>query len=112
MKKLLTFIIAVFMLTAASEAGSVRSPRDSRGDETGIDYAGATPYVFDLATATGPVLISSASRGVVYGVIISSIAIGNYLVFRDSNTANATSSTATIVYNSTDARWILLGTQG
>lgn len=110
MKLLKTFIVLALIAgtTAVGNAGNVRSPRDSRGSESSIDYAGATPYLFDSASSTGPVLISSQSlpgfRGVVYGVIVSSIAIGNYLVFRDSDTANGISSTATIVYHSTDAQ--------
>lgn len=105
MKLFKTFLVlALFAGTAAvANAGQVRSPRDSRGDEASIEYAGATPYIYDVSASTGPVLISSTARGVVYGVIASSVAIGTYLVFRDSNTANATSSTHTIVYHSTDS---------
>lgn len=103
--KLLKSFLVILLTGAMTSAygGSVRSPRDSRGNESSIEYAGATAYFYDSAKSTGPVVVSSTARGVVYGVIASSVAIGTYLVFRDSNTANATSSTATIVYNSTDA---------
>ncbi len=102
--KLLKAFLAVMLLTMATAyGGSVITPKDNRGETAPVDYAGATPYVYGADASTGPVLIGTARRGVVYGVIASSVAVGTYLVFRDSNTANATSSTHTIVYASTDS---------
>jgi hypothetical protein len=101
--KSLLFFLAFAVAATAIEA-AVRAPQDVRGDslET-IDWVGAETWSLGNSTSTSAVLIGSG-RIVVYGVTASSIAATNYLVFRDTATANITSSTKTIVYaNGTDA---------
>lgn len=100
MKKFLLFL-AAGLLSAATWAGAVPAPVDARGNAlTSIDWVGALPCSIDGSTGTTAILCGSVGRGVVYGVIATSITLSDFLVFRDTNTANLTSSTAAIVYNS------------
>jgi hypothetical protein len=58
------------------------------------------PCAITAATGTAAVLCGTAQRGEVFGVIISStpnLTQGIYVVLRDSNTANTTSSSFTEV---------------
>jgi hypothetical protein len=96
-KKLLFFLIA-FLAVSLSEA-AVNAPRDTRGESLHtIDFVGAIPCNVDISTGTNAVRCGSAERGVVFGVIASSLAAGNYVVLRDSNTANTSSTVSTTIF--------------
>lgn len=98
MKKLFLFLMVGFLLASVTSAG-VRVPLDTKGNSLNtVDWIGATPCNIDIATGTVAVGCGTAGPAIVYGIIASSIAATNFVVFRDSATPNATSSTATIVY--------------
>ena len=95
MKKVFLFLLA---LIAVSTVEAVNPPKDQRGNTLPtIDWVGASPCVIDASHGAGAVGCSTGTA-IVYGVIASSVAGTNFLVFRDSATANVASSTAAIVY--------------
>ena len=97
MKKSLLIILALALSSTVKAA--VNAPKDQAGKPLySIDWVGAIPCGIDSSTGTNAVLCGSAGRGVVYGVIVSSVATSDYLVFRDTNTANTTSSVVTSVF--------------
>lgn len=99
MKKwiLLSGFISLSLISVAKAA--VPTPLDQQGHTVPvIDWVGAIPCSIDVSTGVNAVLCGSAGRGIVYGVIASSIAATDFLVFRDSTSANLTSSTLTVVF--------------
>lgn len=106
--------ISLALLTGLVLKGmcAVSPPRDAYGTSLPtIDFVGAIPCSIANSTGTNQVLCASG-RSVVYGVVASSVASTDFLVLRDSNTANLTSSTGTIVYaNGTDASATGVATQ-
>lgn len=77
---------------------AVPAPLDAQGHTLPvIDWVGANFANIDSSTGTNAIVLASG-RNVVYGVIASSMQAANFLVFRDSATANVTSSTATTVF--------------
>lgn len=89
MKKYL--LLALFTLALTSVEASVRTPVDTRGFTVPtVDWVGAIPCGVDSSTGTNSVLCGSGA-GIVYGVIASSLAATDFITFRDSATANASS---------------------
>lgn len=77
---------------------AVNAPRSTSGESLPtIDFVGAVPCTIGSAIGTTATLCGSG-RSVVYGVIISSVASTDFMVFRDSATANVTSATSTIIF--------------
>ena len=90
MKKLLLAVVAVLMSGPAF--ASVSAPKDSQGDTLPtIDFVGADTCRLSSASTTAASLCVSGA-GMVYGVVASSCAITNYVVMRDSATANTSST--------------------
>lgn len=89
--------LAAFFLTSRVQA-AVQTPLDSQGHTLPtVDFVGAIPCGIDSSTGTTAVLCASG-RAVVYGAIASSITATDFIVLRDSGTANVTSSTATVIF--------------
>lgn len=111
MKKLLLLVSLLFGMSLKTWA-AVGAPRDSIGFPLDtIDWVGAIPCNIGTSTGTNSVLCGSG-RIVVYGVIASSVPTTDFLVMRDTATANQTSSTATIVFaNGTGASATGVATQ-
>ncbi len=94
MKKV--FLFSLLSLLVVGQSGAVSAPTDARGESLGtIDFIGAQIASIDAATGTSLVVINSTGTGaistgraIVYGVITSSVAQGDYLVLRDTTGAN------------------------
>lgn len=90
MKKIFLFLFSA--LAFSTVHARVRAPVDFRGTAvTTVDWVGAIPCGVDSSTGTNAVLCASG-RSIIYGVIISSVAATDFLVIRDSATANTTST--------------------
>ena len=88
-------VLALLAVITVTANASVNPPRDTNGQTLPtIDWVGATACTL---YATGGTLCFSG-RGAIYGVVVSSDAVGNYAVFRDSNTGNTSSSSFTVVH--------------
>lgn len=94
MKKAFLFLLSVIAVSLSY--GAVEAPRDTKGDTLNtIDWVGALPCRIDSSTGTNAVLCGSANtRNVVYGVIVTSVTATNFIVLRDTNTANTSSTKA------------------
>lgn len=90
MRKLFLFLFTTLALSAVHATVNAPTDRQGRALST-IDFVGAIPCRIDSSTATNAVLCGSAGRNIVYGVIVTSVAATNFLVFRDSATANTSS---------------------
>jgi hypothetical protein len=91
MKKLLIAVIATLSLSAVAFAAT-RAPRDISGNQlSSLDYLGADGCRFTSASSTNATLCENEA-GMVYGVVVSSCAVSNYVVLRDSATANTSST--------------------
>lgn len=100
MKKLF-YVLGLALTLSGLAHAAVQAPRDQRGQVLDtINWVGAIPCGIDSSTGTNVVLCGSAGRGAVYGVIVSSVATTDYIVFRDSATANTTSNVVTSVFAS------------
>ena len=90
MKKLL-FLLTMALFVSVGKA-TVIPPEDARGSSLNtLDFVGALPCNIDNSTGTAVVMCNSTgtngiSQGpaIVYGVVASSIAQGDYLVFKDT----------------------------
>lgn len=104
MKKIFWLFVLALALPSFVHA-AVNAPRDAKGKVLStVDWVGAIPCGIDSSTGTNVVLCGGTGRNAVYGVIISSIPSTDYLVFRDSATANTSSSiAATVIANGSDA---------
>lgn len=97
-KKLILLFLSALAVSGVHAA--VQAPRSTQGQTlSSIDWVGAIPCGIDSSTGTNAVLCASG-RAMVYGVIISSVATTDYIVFRDSNTANTSSTAAGITWGS------------
>lgn len=108
MKKVFLFLLSV--LAVSLSYGAVNAPKDTKGESLDtIDWIGALPCNIDASTGTQPALCGAINitkrKYVVYGVMYSGIPVSNYLVFRDTNTANTTSSTAAVVFASSSTQF-------
>ena len=95
MKKLILAAAFVTGLSALSMA-AVQPPLDLRGNALyTADWVGTVPCVIFSTNAVE----CTTGRGAVYGVVIGSptALASEFLVLRDSNTANTTSSSFTVV---------------
>ena len=101
MRKIISAFLFVSALMALSTAhAAVGAPRDTKGNSLNtIDFVGAIPCTIDSSTSTRAVLCGSAERAIVYGIIFSSSASTNFVVLRDTNTANSSSAAAAFIYN-------------
>lgn len=101
MKKL--FLFFALLLATQGVRASIPAPRADNGDVLPtIDWVGADVCVIDAVATTAPLVCSSASV-VIYGIIASNAAIGDYATFRSTNLAATTIvSTSAIVYVSTN----------
>lgn len=98
--KLAGIALVLFFGVVVKGVCAVNPPRDSQGVSLPtIDFVGAKSCVIGNSTGTAVVLCATG-RVVVYGVIVSSVPTTDFVVFRDTSTANFTSSTATVVYAS------------
>lgn len=93
MKKLLVFLFAMGMaipgFSASDNVGKV--PTDAKGPSwTHPSYAGSNTCLIDNSTSTRAVQCDTGS-GIILDVVFSSITAGS-IVFRDSATANTTST--------------------
>jgi hypothetical protein len=101
MKKLLLALGLLSLVSIAS--ASVQAPRARNGEILPtIDFVGALPCTLDSTDSTtakicGSTSIAGVGVGLVYGVMFSSDVATAYIVFRDTQAANTTSSTAAIV---------------
>lgn len=93
MKKLVTASILTMGLSISVFAADT-TPVDTKGNETPVAFAGRSTCVIGNSTGTTAVLCASGS-GVILQVIGSSVAVTDYLTFRDSATANKTSAVLT-----------------
>jgi hypothetical protein len=90
MKKSLIAFAVLLGLSASSYA--VNAPKDSTGAQLPtIDWIGASTCRLTSADTTSGKLCTTGS-GQVYGVVVSSCANTNYVVMRDSATANTSST--------------------
>lgn len=91
MRKILLSLGIVFGLVTASYA-AVPVPKDS-GNSQVVEpaWAGASTCMIDNSTGTAD-LLCATGKGVVLGVFSSSVAATDFLVLRDSATANHTST--------------------
>lgn len=98
MKKL----VAVSLLTlglSISVYAADSVPVNTKGDQTHPAYAGSKTCMITSSTGTAAVLCTSGS-GIVLQVIASSVATTDYLTFRDSATANTSSTELSRIQNS------------
>ena len=99
------FYIAALLLMGVAAKGwsAVGAPQDTRGTALAtIDWVGAIPCNIDSATGTIAVTCLQG-RGMVYGVIASSIATSTFLTFKDTATSMAGSlaiATSAVVWGS------------
>ena len=92
---------AVFLAFSGLAKAAVYQPHDYDGSPVNtIDFVGALPCLIDSSTGTNAVLCGSIGRGIVLGVMSASVTATQYLVLRDSATANVTSTTSTVVFAS------------
>ena len=114
MKKYL-LLVALLSFTPVLKA-AVNPPQDQQGHSIqNVDFVGALPCTFiaggnNQANGSSPIVCGQSSttisRGVVYGVIASSLATTAYLVFRDTvpggpGVIGIGASTVAVVYNNT-----------
>jgi hypothetical protein len=98
MKKFLLAVFAVLGLTTVSMAG-VSAPKDQSGETLPtMDFVGADTCRLTSADTTSGKLCFSG-KGQVYGVSVSSDAATNFMVLRDSATANTSSTPSLILWN-------------
>lgn len=84
-------VISLLVLVSASSF-AVTKPVDQQGHPIeSIDLVGADSTRLTISTGTSAVLAEN-EPGLVYGVVASSCAVSNYVVLRDSATANTTST--------------------
>lgn len=90
MKKLLTFLVASGL--SALSWSAVVTPQDQHGGSLyTTDFVGAIPCDIDNSTGTAAIICNSTGTngvaigpGIVYGVITSSIAQSDFLIFKDT----------------------------
>jgi hypothetical protein len=100
MKKFLLTVFAVLGLTAVASA-SVAAPKDSNGQTLPtMDFVGADTCRVTASDSTNGKLCFTG-KGFVYGVSVSSDAATNYALFRDSATANTSSTVSMVIWNDT-----------
>lgn len=90
------FILSLMLLVgvATLAQATVKAPTDFKGNTLPtVDWVGATPCTIYNNTASE----CFTGAGMVYGVVVSSDAGQNFVVLRDSNTANTSSSSFTFV---------------
>jgi hypothetical protein len=90
MKKYLVVSLLAAGLSIPAFAAD-RTPVDDKGGVTDPRYAGASTCMITNSTGT-TALLCSTGAGVVLEVIGSSVATTDYLTFRDSATANTSST--------------------
>ena len=98
--------VAFLSVLMAVPSFAARSFQGSRGQDVTIEHIGALVCDIDVTTGTTQVICGSTNpkdsnlsrSGIVYAVIASSIQITNYLIFRDTDTGNTTSSSHTLIY--------------
>ncbi len=100
------FISLAFLCVGARAA--VAPPRTDNGTSLQtIDFVGAKPCVVTMSASVATLCISTLTalpaRGIVYGVIASSISASEYLVFRDTTGSGVAASTVALVYNYTSS---------
>jgi hypothetical protein len=99
-KKYLLAVFAVLGLTTVSMAG-VAAPKDSNGQTLPtMDFVGADTCRVTAADSTNGKLCFTG-KGFVYGVTVSSDSATNYALFRDSATANTSSTVSLVIWNDT-----------
>lgn len=97
MKKFLYALMLVLGVASVSTA-AVKPPKDDRGITLPVvEFVGVKTCVINTSTGTNAVLCATG-KGLAYGVLISSpISVADWVVLRDSATANTTSSSFTVV---------------
>lgn len=78
-------------LSISAFAGSDLVPLDQKGNPTLPDYAGASTCEITSSSSTNAVLCDTGA-GIILGVYGSSVAASDQIVFRDTATANKTST--------------------
>lgn len=92
--KLFLGLVALLAIVTVNSHAAVNPPRDTNGNSlSSIDWVGATPCTLLNSTAQ----LCFSGRGAIYGVVVSSDSGANYVIMRDSDTANSTSSSFTVV---------------
>lgn len=100
MNKIKLAVLALSLVFGVAVKGmcSVKPVQDVTGVSlANTDFAGAIPCAIDNSTGTNAVLCFSG-RAMVYGVSVSSVTNTDFIVLRDTATANLTSSTGTIIF--------------
>lgn len=109
--KLIALFLSVIVFSSSVRA-AVNAPRAGNGDPLPtIDWIGADTAQLDAANTTLPTVIATGSA-IVYGIIVSSVQFGSYMIFRDSGTANVQSATSTIIFHSSQAVSVPAGNAG
>jgi hypothetical protein len=91
------FVAALFV--SGSAFAGVKAPKDANGSTLPtIDFVGAETCRLTSADSTNG-KSCSATPAVVYGVLVSSDSATNYMVFRDSATANTSSTVKFVLWN-------------
>lgn len=94
MRKFLLAALLAVGSTSVALAG-ITTLKDNSGQTIPtVDAVGAVPCVIFNSSAK----LCSSGAAIVYGVIVSSDAASNFAIFRDSNTANMTTSSFTVVH--------------
>lgn len=92
MKYFLTLALALSLSVPALAAkGALESPVTQKGNTADAEYAGTNTCVVDNSTGTTALLCDSG-KGIILEVIGSSVTSTDYLTFRDSDTANTSST--------------------
>ncbi len=89
MKKL--FSAALLSVGLSISAFAETTPQDQAGDQLFPEYAGLSSCMITASTTTLPVLCDTGN-GIILQVIGSSVVTTSYLTFRDSATANTSST--------------------
>lgn len=90
MKKLITASILTVGLSISVMAADL-VPTDTKGSVTLPDYAGVSTCVISNSTSTNAVLCDSGA-GIILDILVSSVTSTTQVVFRDSATANTSST--------------------
>lgn len=101
MKKAILFS---FLSLVAIKTWAIQAPTSSNGSALPIEYVGCQTAQIDSSTGTSLIVLNSTGTGgvstgraIVYGVITSSIAQGDYLVLKDTTGKGANGHVASQV---------------
>lgn len=91
MRYILIAALAMGLSVPAFAAGALSVPLSQTGIEARPEYAGLKTCVIDQSTGTAAILCDSG-KGQVLEVIGSSVIVTSFLTFRDTDTANTSST--------------------